>query len=537
MSEGSRIASFTVGSLPGGNITVNAQDTVELIGTGGFVETLQKFINSTTSPSEFRNGLFTLSFGLGNAGDIEMNTSKLIARDGFFVISSTLALGQGGSLNINASDSVQVMSSLLATGNRPSSVGSAGNLTINTRNLILSDGAVVSTATAGIGRGGTLTIDASESVDLQGGNSYLLLGLPANTNLTTSTLATGDAGDLRMTTKKLTLRDGATVSADTFGFGQGGILDVQVLDSIQVIGQSVDGLLSSALSTRSGGSGTAGDAKITAGEVIVQDGASISATSLANGNAGNLEITARSVQLDNRSTISATTVEGERGNINLSVQNFFLRRGSSVTTNATGSQATGGNINIDTNTLVALDDSDISANSANFRGGQVIINASGIVGIQFRDVPTFESDITATGANPEFSGTVEINTPDVDPVGGLVALPTGIVDASNLIASGCTAADGTQSSEFIVTGRGGLPPSPDEPLSNDIVWSDTRLTNIESRENRKPQATNPPQRKTLAILPATGWIVNDQDEVTLISHVSNVESEHLSSTTASCVQN
>ena len=66
------------------------------------------------------------------------------------------------------------------------------------------------------------------------------------------------------------------------------------------------------------------------------------------------------------------------------------------------------------------------------------IDAQGIFGTEFRQAPlldTPESDITATSeAEPQFSGTVEINTPDIDPSGGLVNLPTVPLDTEVLQA-------------------------------------------------------------------------------------------------------
>jgi large exoprotein involved in heme utilization and adhesion len=38
-------------------------------------------------------------------------------------------------------------------------------------------------------------------------------------------------------------------------------------------------------------------------------------------------------------------------------------------------------------------------------------------------------------------------------------------------------------STFIVTGRSGLPLTPDDPLSNDVLWSDTRLTTLPALAN------------------------------------------------------
>ena len=116
----------------------------------------------------------------------------------------------------------------------------------------------------------------------------------------------------------------------------------------------------------------------------------------------------------------------------------MLRRGSNITTDATGT-ATGGNIIIDTGVIAALEDSDISANAEDAKGGRVIIDAQGIIGTEFREKENPDtSEITATSRlGPKFSGTVEINTLDVDLSRGLVDLPAELMDASNQIAQGC----------------------------------------------------------------------------------------------------
>ena len=151
---------------------------------------------------------------------------------------------------------------------------------------------------------------------------------------------------------------------------------------------------------------------------------------------------------------------GDRGNIDLQSDNaVVLRRGSAITTNARET-ATGGNIFIDTGILVALENSDITANAAQSFGGRVLVNAQNIFGTEFREQMTSESDITASSAlGAEFSGTVELNTPDVDPSRGLTELPENLTDSGTQIAAVCTA---TGENEFTVTGRGGLPQAPSE---------------------------------------------------------------------------
>ncbi|WP_414585578.1 hypothetical protein [Scytonema sp. PCC 10023] len=211
-----------------------------------------------------------------------------------------------------------------------------------------------------------------------------------------------------------------------------------------------------------------------------------------------------------------------------------MRRGSNIRTNATGENVIGGNINIDTDVLAAFENSDISANSANFRGGNVRINAQGIFGTQFRDVASDKtSDITATGASPEFSGTVEINQPDVDLSRGLINLPSVPVDTQ--VTQSCTAGGTVAKSQFIITGRGGLPPNPGDALSTDAVQVDLITLNPSSNNRNSPSVTS----KTTTAVPeriveATGWIINEKGEVVLIANAPTTTPHSPSFNPASC---
>jgi large exoprotein involved in heme utilization and adhesion len=147
-----------------------------------------------------------------------------------------------------------------------------------------------------------------------------------------------------------------------------------------------------------------------------------------------------------------------------------LRNGSKISTTAGTAQAPGdgGNIDIETDFIVAdpNENSDISANAFTGRGGQANISAEAIFGIQERDFPTPLSDITASS---EFgvAGVVEIETPEVDPNRALAALPETSDEVE--LAQGCQAGDEQGTVAFFNLGRGGLPPTPEDPLSSETI--------------------------------------------------------------------
>jgi large exoprotein involved in heme utilization and adhesion len=125
------------------------------------------------------------------------------------------------------------------------------------------------------------------------------------------------------------------------------------------------------------------------------------------------------------------------------------------------------------------------------------------------------------------SGTVNIKTTEIDPKQGLVELPTGTVDPSRLIASGCADLDRALGNQFIITGRGGLPPSPNEPLSSNALWSDTRIPQVTAQRSQSVNTPSRSLKNAVAIVPATGWVFNNKGQVTLISNVASVN-PHLS---------
>jgi filamentous hemagglutinin family protein len=554
LTNGSQIEASTLGAEQGGNLVVNAQDSVQLIGisadsqfpTGLFISAYPSATgaagNLTINTQQLllrdgaqvaagtfgagNGGNFTLTANnvqligsgsrlsaqaeegsTGNAGNLTINTQQLLVQDRAQVSASTFGTGKGGNFTLTAQGVQLIGSSFLTAQANPGLTGNAGDLTINTQQLLVRDGAQVATGTFGTGKGGNLTLTA---------NNVQLIGSRSGLFASTQPGSTGNAGDLTINTQQLLVRDGALVSAGTFGAGKGGNFTLTA-NNVQLIG-SRSGLFAQA---DADSTGNAGDLTINTRELLVRDGARVSVRSLGTGTAGNLTVNARSIRLDNNALLTADTRSNsidpnrEEATITLRARDLILTRGSNITTNATGSNVIGGNININTDVLAAVESSNISANSANSRGGRVIITTQGFI-------LSPDSTITATGANAELNGTVQINTPDIDPTEGLIKLPASVVNTPGLVPSSCAAFADEGGSKFTVTGRGGLPPSPDDFLSGDVVWSDTRLLATTAQPKPKTPAAKPSSKpKAIAIVPATGWVINDKGEVTLISSVSN----------------
>ena len=511
-----------------GNLIVNARESIELENIAG-ITTLavgsgdagNLTINIPNGRVIFRNGagLGSDTVGSGDSGDITLVANELIIRNGSRIGAATGNRGNSGNITIQAT-SVDIsgisadgtVPSGIFTSTEPQTTGTAGNLTLETQNLTLNGGAEITASTQGTGNAGNLIINATD-IEV------------TDSNVLSRTTNEGVGGELNVNTERLNIREGGRISVETEGSGNAGSLTVQATE-VELSGTdaqaTASGLFASALSNTSG---LGGRLTVNTNQLVVRDGATIDVRSEGLEAAGDLEINAQSVLLDNQASLNAETAGGE-GDIILNTENLRLRRNSNITTNATG-EAVGGNITINSNQLVAIENSDISANAQAGLGGQVVINADAVFGTQFRTQQTSASDITATSElGAEFSGTVELNN-EIDPAQGLVDLPQTVVDPAALIAQDpCRQGE---ESEFVNTGRGGLPRSPQETVrSEETFVSLMELPpEVESRRNHSPaqrnrisrnSSTNSGQVSSLDIVPARGWIRNEKGEVILVSY-------------------
>jgi large exoprotein involved in heme utilization and adhesion len=515
-----------------GDITIDARE----IEVSGVAEVTNNQNTISIRPSQIAARVNPNAVGKG--GDINIETDRLQVSGGGTIAVSTQGSGNAGELNIHA-DTIE----LIGTGkNQPSSfealvevttssrnpTGDGGGITVDVDRLLVANGARIAATTQGSGKAGNIEINAQD-VTITGFASHPSLGIQPS-SVAAQVEATrnngnpiGNGGEVRVRADRLLLENGGRISASTQGFGDAGRVNITAheielrgfasLDPFPDEPSRIEALAESTIYNLIP-TGDAGSVSIQANFLRMTDGAEILVRSEGEGTTGNLDIDSSHLQLRNGSEINA---QADFDSSSLLIYGppapssiGLIRYDQPPVPNR------GGNITIETDTLTALENSDITANASG-TGGNIIINAQGIFGTEVRESNTLESDITATGEIK--NGTIEIQTPDVDPSTGLLQLPETPIDAASLIGQN-PCAKGVES-EFVDRGRGGLPPIPSEALRGEESSADlldfppdweSRV--LEDDRNSEP-VTEPPVRQ---LVEAQGWFIDSQGRVILTAN-------------------
>ena len=318
----------SVGSQAG-DITLNATEEIKVVGDGSYV------FNRVRSQA------------IGNGGNLTIQAGSLLLQDGAQVIANTSGAGNSGNLDVSAqtvqligaSADGQFVSGLFASTNA-NAIGNGGNLTIKAGSLLVRDGSQVSTGTFGASEGGNLKVNA-DTMEVIGSNT--VNGSSSKVTTENHEGATGNAGDLTITTKTLLVRDGAQVATGAFGTGSSGNLKVNA-DTVEVSGSNtVDGSSSTLTTQNQGTTGNGGDLTITTKTLLVLDGAQVGTGTFGAGKGGNLKVNADTVKV-----IGSNAVDG-------SPSGLFSNADSADLDADIGATGNGGNITINSNELLVQD--------------------------------------------------------------------------------------------------------------------------------------------------------------------------------------
>jgi len=399
-----------------------------------------------------------------DAGDILIRAQEVRLERQSEITSSSAGKGAGGEIRITARDSL-VLTGFSEIESRAYQQGDAGSITVEAGNLTLKGGSTISTRTEGSGDGGDLYVHVRESADLSGlcmrqgedgaGRKVFRSGLVSDTE------GKGDAGDIYLQVGSLNMGNGAEINAGTHGSGLGGRIDLEARDSVSIHGyrRGSDGRkYDSRITSAAYRSGPGGDIRVQARNITLENRGTVSAASYGRADAGNISMQASRDFETHQGYIATSAQRAGGGNIEISAGDFRLLDESLVTASVTRGEGSGGNVRIRSRGfLILLDNSRIYAKADRGYGGDLTLRARYIL-LAGKDVLNASSKVRGR------EGKITVDAPPLNIEAALVDLPESFLDADALLPRRCAERDMEEASSFLVLGRDGVPPPPDQPL-------------------------------------------------------------------------
>ena len=363
----------------------------------------------------------------GNGGDLTINATEILLQNFAGIQTATAGSGQAGNLTINA-DKVTLTDRSIINATALAGTGNAGNLTLSVKQLNVHDGSIVSSATTGEGNAATLNLNATDKVEVVGNfadNSSLPSTIatgslspignagPLNIRtgqlivrqggeITTATVGQGNGAPITINTRTLQL-DNGRINASTAGAGNGGDITINATESVEVAGNGFADLQEKIINPAyagtlsldnfdqgivavSAGQGKAGNVVIQTPNFLSRNSGIIATTALGQGQGGNINInSSNTFELDNSFIGTGTLSNAESGNVNLTARQLTAKGGAQVFTTTFGSGKAG---DLTVNALESIDLIDpsqqgfgsglfaSSAQTASGNGGDININLS-----------------------------------------------------------------------------------------------------------------------------------------------------------------
>jgi large exoprotein involved in heme utilization and adhesion len=238
-----------------------------------------------------------------------------------------------------------------------------------------------------------------------------------------------------------------------------------------------------------GGAGHGGNITLTAGTTLKVEGSGLKGPSniqtdtLGSGSAGVIELTAPQIFVRDGGLVSSASLPGSTGpagNITMKATDQLIVNAGSINTQS--AQSLGGNITIGTPFMMKLYHGDItaSATGGNGDGGNVRINsgylllnhgnvtaqAEGgdggnlLITVNMLFIKSAESVLSASSRYGQ-QGTVVLNAPNTDVAAALKASVYDILNLNSFIPRRCMSPDELNASSFKLLGSDGLPAAPE----------------------------------------------------------------------------
>lgn len=231
-----------------------------------------------------------------DGGLIDIRAGSVALAGGTFLSGDSYDFGGAADVYIAAADAVALSgvrdaggpTRISTTTQYEEGEGAAGNISISSSRIELTDGAYLDASTFSYGDAGDVTLAAIEDVGLSGADGFGgAAGISTITHL--EDFDAGSAGDIAISGTRISLGDGARIEASSNGDGFGGDVTLMADESVRLTGNDEEGRGSRiASSGESAFSQRAGDILIETDSLLLADGALIDSSAFGVGDGGDI---------------------------------------------------------------------------------------------------------------------------------------------------------------------------------------------------------------------------------------------------------
>ena len=415
---------------------------------------------------------------MGNAGNIEIDTTNLTMQDGGAISASNFGLGNAGAIRIDTTGDIIAdgeSSSGFVSGIfsliEESVAGNAGGINITAKNISLTNGGEIIASNFGGGDAGEITINATGDITADGeSNPESISGIFS----TIEESVRGNSATIAIAAENIFLTNGGQISASNFGGGDAGEVTINATGDITADGESSTSSASGIFSLIDEFvTGNAGGIEITAKNLTLTNGGEVSASTAGIGNAGSIAIAttgdifaARSSSLGFASGVFNTveeTGEGNAGGIEITANNLSLADDGQISVASFGS-GNAGSLQITVNFLNLKDGGFLFASTPTGRGGNIDLEIANNLTFENQSQISARALENASGGNITIDADFVIAQPNqnnnitasaAEGTGGNIGITTNAIfgleerssildnDTNNLDASSELGVDGT----------------------------------------------------------------------------------------------
>ncbi|MEA5596756.1 S-layer family protein [Rivularia sp. UHCC 0363] len=354
LTDGAQLQASTSGKGNAGNVKVTTTDTVSLAGNAYILSTVEVGgegqggnidINAATLSLTDGAQLLTLirgasdtdtqAGGQGDAGNVNVKVSGFVdiagkkndSYSGIYSVADTGTVGNAGNITIDSSSFLLRDGALINA--RTKTDGQGGNVTVNTDIFEALEGGQLIAITSSNGSAGNITVNATQKMFVSGSDpdynnrliqfpDYLVI-VGANSGLFVNSSGLGNTGDIEVNSPQVTLDNQGTLNAQSTS-GNGG--NISLTSDLLLMRRGAQ-ISTNAGTAQQGGDG--GNIDINSKFIIApsQENSDITANAYS-GTGGNVKILSQGIfgieprtQQTDRSDITASSDLGVPGNLNL----------------------------------------------------------------------------------------------------------------------------------------------------------------------------------------------------------------------------